>query len=352
MPRFRICQRGALALLAALLLTSQPGHADVKVVTSIKPLELLVRAVAPEVQVTTLVPPGSSPHTYSLRPSQRQALSEADAIFWIGPDMETFLERLLTSTDFRQRSHALQEAIPGMEDNEGSQDHDAHEHEHEERAHHEDEDEHEAHDEHAHHEEEDEHGAHDEHAHHEEEEEHEGHGHHHDHGDHDPHLWVDPALALDMARQIRDTLRDMNVLDAQQLDKNLASFEAAMAEKESTIREQLRPLADISLFAYHSALTHFAEHYELNLAGILTLNPDVAPGARRVRELKQTLAAANHPCLLTEPQFNRQWWHSITEGVEVTLSVWDPLATDIPATADGYLLFQQSIADAVSRCLP
>lgn len=329
---FRIHKPLTMALLTVLLFATQPGHAEVKVVTSIKPLELLVRAVAPEVQVTTLVPPGSSPHTYSLRPSQRQALSAADVIFWVGPDMETFLERLLTSADFRQRSHALQEAIPGMADNE-----DAHEHEHEEDVHHEDEDEHTAHDEHAHHEEEDEHGA---------------HGHSHDHGDNDPHLWVDPALALDMARQIRDILGDMNALEKQQLDENLATFEAAMAEKESAIREQLRPLADISLFAYHSALTHFAEHYELNLAGILTLNPDVAPGARRVRELKQTLTAAHHPCLLTEPQFNRQWWHSITEGVDVTLSVWDPLATDIPSTADGYLLFQQSIADAISHCLP
>lgn len=318
---FRIRKPLALSLLAALLFASQPGHAEVKVVTSIKPLELLVRAIAPEAQVTTLVPPGSSPHTYSLRPSQRQALSAADAIFWVGPDMETFLERLLTSPEFRQRSHALQQGlIPGHE-GEALHDHDHDADTHDAEAAHHDED-------------------------------HDEHGHSHDHGDNDPHLWVDPALALDMARQIRDILRGMDGLDPQQLDHNLAGFEAALAAKESAIREQLRPLADISLFAYHSALTRFAEHYELNLAGILTLNPDVAPGARRVRELKQTLTAAHHPCLLTEPQFNRQWWHSITEGTEVTLSTWDPLATDIPATPDGYLSFQQSIADAISRCLP
>jgi len=60
----------------------------------------------------------------------------------------------------------------------------------------------------------------------------------------------------------------------------------------------------------------------------------------------------NQPCLLTEPQFNRQWWRSITEGLDVTFSTWDPLATDIESTSEGYIQFQQSIADAVLECLP
>ena len=114
----------------------------------------------------------------------------------------------------------------------------------------------------------------------------------------------------------------------------------------------MAPAREIDIFAYHSALVRFTEHYELELAGVLTLNPELSPGARHVAEVQDKLRAATHPCLLTEPQFNRQWWRSITEGLNVTFSTWDPLAMDIPATETGYLDFQQSIADAILQCLP
>ena len=71
-----------------------------------------------------------------------------------------------------------------------------------------------------------------------------------------------------------------------------------------------------------------------------------------IAEVQEKLRNANHPCLLTEPQFNRQWWRSITENLNVTFSTWDPLATDIEATAQGYNNFQHSIVDAVLNCLP
>ncbi len=85
---------------------------------------------------------------------------------------------------------------------------------------------------------------------------------------------------------------------------------------------------------------------------MLTLNPELSPGARHVAEVQNKLREASHPCLLTEPQFNRQWWRSITEGLNVTFSTWDPLAMDIDANGTGYLDFQQSVADAVLKCLP
>ena len=85
---------------------------------------------------------------------------------------------------------------------------------------------------------------------------------------------------------------------------------------------------------------------------MLTLNPELSPGARHIAEVQNRLQQANQPCLLTEPQFNRQWWRSITEGLDITFSTWDPLATDIESNADGYINFQNSIADAVANCLP
>lgn len=299
----------ALALgLSALVATAPVSAANI--VTSIKPVELLVKAVAGDsVHVSTLVPPGSSPHNYSMKPSQRRALEQADVIFWIGPEMETFLNRLLTGPEFADRSVAFTE-IPDTPDEDAH-----HKHDH-----------------------------------------HSDHGHHHDHHDHgdgdDPHIWVNPALALQMVRDIHARLLTLGDLDKAELDANLARFEAELTDAEQTIRGRLAAASDISLFAYHSAFEPFAEHYGLHLTGVLTLNPELSPGARHIAEVQQKLQQANQPCLLTEPQFNRQWWRSITEGLDVTFSTWDPLAIDIESNAQGYVNFQLSIADAVANCLP
>lgn len=298
----RVGRSLAPVLFGAAVFTAAPANAEVNVVTSIKPLELLVRAVATEdVQVTTLVPPGSSPHNYTIRPSQRRALENADLVFWVGPDMETFLIRLLSAEEFHGRTIALSgEEVDGDE--------------------------------------------------HEEEQ---GHDHGHDHGEgDDPHLWVDPMLGLEMARDIAKALGEQEDADQNAINQKLAAFEAALTEREGSIRGQLGPAQEIDIFAYHNALTRFAEHYELELAGVLTLNPELSPGARHVAEVQNKLREATHPCLLTEPQFNRQWWRSITEGLDVTFSTWDPLAMEIDATETGYIDFQQSIADAILQCLP
>lgn len=298
-----------LAIALSALAIATPAAAT-NVVASIKPVELLVKAVAGDsVEVSTLVPPGSSPHNYSMKPSQRRALEQADVIFWVGPDMETFLNRLLGGKEFAGR------AVAFLESEGGESEHDEH------------------HDEHGH--------------------DHESDAHHHDHGDgEDPHIWVDPMLALDMAKDIRDALAELEGANPEQLNANLERFQTELLNKEQSIRASFAGLDNVSLFAYHDAFTRYAEHYGLTLEGVLTLNPELSPGARHIADVQAKLEAANHPCLLTEPQFNRQWWRSITEGLNVTFSTWDPLAIDIESTPAGYIEFQQSVADAVLKCLP
>ena len=311
----------ALALGLGSLVAAAPVSAA-NIVTSIKPLELLVKAVAgDEANVTTLVPPGSSPHNYSMKPSQRRALENADAIFWVGPEMETFLNRLLSSEEFEGRVLAFTEGEAHDDSHEEAEREKQHDHGHDQ-----------------HHDE----PAHDEHGHD-----------NHNHGDgDDPHIWVDPSLALEMAHDIHQKLASLGELDQDQLDRNLAHFEQELAITEQAIREQLAPLHSVDVFAYHSAFERFAEHYDLRLAGVLTLNPELSPGARHIAEVQQKLENANQPCLLTEPQFDSQWWRSITEGLNVTFSTWDALATDIESSPQGYIDFQNSIAEAVMKCSP
>lgn len=318
-----------VGLSAALTLGAVTAHATdekPKIVASLSPIELLVRAVAgDQVTVSTLVPAGASPHTYQLRPSERRQLAAADRIFWVGPGMESFLERLLTGPDFRDQSVALAQGADSPGDDARGHHDQVRQGDHTEAEHGQEHDSADAHD----------------------------HGHGHDHGDgEDPHIWLDPTLALDMAGKVAHSIEDLEGIDAEQVDRNLANFKVALKEREAAIRVQLQPAKDLDLFTYHDAFRRFAEHYGLTIAGVLTLSPERSPGARHLAEVQQRLQQADQPCLLTEPQFNRQWWESLMTDVEIPISTWDPLAGDIEPTATGYLEFQQSLADAVLRCLP
>lgn len=337
---------GLLGLIAVSAAHAQPeSQGELHIVTSLKPIELLARAIAPEdTRVTTLVPGGSSPHTYQMRPSERKALEQADVIFWVGPEMETFLDRILAGDDFSDRAVSLAGADTAAETSKaqanGHRGH-GHQESHGSKARQE-------HDDSADHIDHTDAGL-------TEEPSHSSGPHDHDHGDgEDPHIWLDPALAAGMAERIHQRLSAMNMVEQATLDQNLDRFRKELAQAEQTIRDRLNTPAvmDISIFTYHDAFGRFAEHYGLSIAGVLTASPERTPGAKHLAEVQGKLADAKQPCLLTEPQFNRKWWRSITENIEIEMSTWDPLASDISADAGGYVDFQFALADAVLSCLP
>ena len=71
--------RVLLGLLLCLTLVG--AHAEVRVLTSIKPLQLIAAAVqdgvgTPEV----LLPPGASPHNFALRPSDVRRVQEVELL--------------------------------------------------------------------------------------------------------------------------------------------------------------------------------------------------------------------------------------------------------------------------------
>ena len=80
----------SLTLISALSMTVQ---AKINVVASVKPVHSLVSGVMDGVGKPALIVKGSaSPHTYSLKPSQAQQIEEADFVFWMGHELESFLK--------------------------------------------------------------------------------------------------------------------------------------------------------------------------------------------------------------------------------------------------------------------
>ena len=74
------------------------ANAEIKVVASIKPIHSLASYLMDGVGKPSLIVDGyASPHGFALKPSHAKMLQEADIIFWVGEDIESFLIKPLSS---------------------------------------------------------------------------------------------------------------------------------------------------------------------------------------------------------------------------------------------------------------
>ena len=86
-----------LSILSFLTIFA-PANAEIKVVTSIKPIHSLASYLMDGVAKPDLIVDGyASPHGFALKPSHAKMLQEADLVFWVGEDLENFLEKPLKS---------------------------------------------------------------------------------------------------------------------------------------------------------------------------------------------------------------------------------------------------------------
>ena len=82
-----------ILIFSIILAGTSSTKAELKVVTTIKPLHSLIANVMEGIGEPALILEGStSPHSFILKPSHARLLEEADIIFWVGEDIETFME--------------------------------------------------------------------------------------------------------------------------------------------------------------------------------------------------------------------------------------------------------------------
>ncbi|WP_193336804.1 zinc ABC transporter substrate-binding protein [Devosia beringensis] len=329
-----------LTLLATALLTST-AFAAPNVVASIKPVHSLVAAVMAGVGEPTLIVKGSaSPHTYALRPSDAGALESADIVFWTGHGMELFLADALDTLATNAAVVELADA-PGitlLPVREGGA-FEAHMHEGEEHDHSgETAEEHAAHADAA------------EHTDHAAEDDHEGHD-HDEHGEGDMHFWLDPQNAKLMVTQIATTLATADPDNATAYQANAEAELVKLDELQAELVTTMAPVADKPFIVFHDAYQYFEARFGLDVAGSVTVSPEVAPGAARIDELKAKVGTLGATCVFAEPNFEPTIISAIIEGTSAKAGVLDPEGGALTEGADLYPTLLRGLATSLVDCL-
>ncbi len=318
----------SIIFVLSILFSSFSAHADVstdiKVVTTIKPLHSLISRIMETRGEPQLIIEGTNnPHTFVFRPSHAKMIEEADIVFWIGEDLEAFMEKPLNSLakDTKKIGFMDSESIEKIEFREKNifDDHDGHEDDHDEH-----EDEHEGHD--------DDHKD----------------AHAHAHGEFDPHIWLDPENAKEMVKIIRDELIKIDPEGQRQYSVNTAGATLELDNLINSIEKELSK--DISYIVFHDAYQYFENRFGVIPAGALTLNPDVLPGAKQIADIQDVINDKGIKCIFSEPQYNPKIIETLGNDMNVSTGVMDPLGAFIDAGPTMYVKLINGIANSIKEC--
>jgi zinc transport system substrate-binding protein len=295
-----------VAFVASFLLIGS-AQAEVNVLTSIKPLQLIAAAVQEGVAIPeVLLPPGASPHNYALRPSDVRKVQSVDLVYWIGPDMEGFLPRVLKGRTLP--SVAVQD-LPGLKLR---------------------------------------HFAEDSHSHAEEADEHD-----HDHrpGSLDAHLWLSPINARVIASKMAADLSAADPANAARYQSNLKAFDERLDALDLRLKARLAGIANKPYFVFHEAFDYFEDAYDLKHAGVFSVAAEVQPGAQHVAAMRTRLQEVGKTCVFSEPPLRPRLAETLVAGLPVKLAELDALGGYTPATAQGYEQVLEKLGNDLAGCL-
>jgi len=311
-----------------------PANAEIKVVTSIKPIHSLASYLMDGVAKPDLIVDGyASPHGFALKPSHAKMLQNADIIFWVGEDIESFLEKPLKSIAKKADKIELME-IKGLtklkfrERNifEGHDDHGHKEDDHDDHA--KKEDDH------------DDHGHDDEHK----EDGHDDHG----HGEYDPHIWLDPMNAKVILSEMAEHLIENDQKNETKYKANLKKAHKDIDKLTKKVKSELNK--DFKSIVFHDAYQYFEKRFGINILGAFTVNTDVMPGAEQLAEIREIIEHDKVSCVFSEPQFNPDIIKAVAKDTNVATGVIDPLGATLNPGKDLYFDLIGNMSKSFKGC--
>ena len=311
-----------LSILSVLTFFT-PVNAEVKVVTSIKPLHSLASYLMDGVAKPDLIVDGyASPHGFAMKPSHAKMLQNADLIFWVGEDLESFLEKPLSSIAKKAEKIELME-IKGLNVLKFRERNIFDEHDHDDH---------------------DDHGKKEEHDDHDDHDGHEGHA----HGEYDPHIWLDPMNAKVILNEMAEHLIENDAKNASKYKSNLKKALKEIDKLNKDVKAELSK--STASIVFHDAYQYFEERYGVNILGAFTVNTDVMPGAEQLAEIREIIEHDKVTCVFSEPQFNPDIIKAVAKDMNIKTGVVDPLGATLDPGKDLYFKLIRNMSASFKGC--
>ncbi len=301
--------------------TGMQGKTSVRtpnIVTTIKPIHSIVSNLSQGIfEPVLLLPDNASPHTYTLKASSVQQISQAALIIWVGKDLESFLENsvqnkepskvltLIDLTELTLLTNRTGDAWHHSHTHEHSHAHDSHEHEH-----------------------------------------------NHAHKSIDNHIWLSIDNMKIIAKHIAEKLITIDLEHKEIYKTNLTLLLAKLDKLDKDITRKLNKKTNPFL-VFHDAYQYLELQHKLNNLGTIIV-PHSTTSAKRINDINKLVQKGEVACIFYEPQFNQDIIDNILEDSttrdKVKVLMLDPLGSSYPAGTNNYFDTMQGLAETIETC--
>lgn len=279
------------AVIATLLATATscsksspptpPAGQKMLVAVSILPQAYFAQRIGGEhVALEVLVGPGQNPHAYEPTVRQMTELSQAHLLLTIGVPFEDALTPRLKEVCPALKIVPAQQGIERVPM--GEVDHDA------------------------------------------------DHGHAMKADDPDPHIWLSPVLAKQIAANICEAFCQADAVHAEDYRRNLQSLLADLDNLDAELAKALEPLAGRTIYVFHPAFGYFARRYGLKQRAVEIEGK--SPGPQQLQALIDQARADGVKVIFVQPQFSDQAARAVAEQIGGAVVPMDDLAKDYLAS--------------------
>ncbi|SER43769.1 zinc transport system substrate-binding protein [Gracilibacillus ureilyticus] len=257
----------------------ESGNEVLEVFTSLYPLEYFASEIGGEyVKVTSILPQGADPHNFEPTSKLMVEIAEGDLFIYNGANMETYASAIEDAV--KDEDVKIVEAAEGISLVDHIHDHTEgtveteQEHSEEEAPATEDEHSHEV-------------TAGDEEA-------------DHNHGDVDPHVWLDPTMAIGLAENIKDALIEANPDQADIFEENFHSLEERLVALDDEFHETIEQAANNEILVTHAAYGYWEQSYGIEQIAITGISPSDEPSQKEIEMIIEHVGTSGIQYLLFE----------------------------------------------------
>ncbi|MFY9154218.1 MAG: zinc ABC transporter substrate-binding protein [Prolixibacteraceae bacterium] len=227
-------------------------------------------------QVNVLVPPGASPHDYSVLPSQMKALSKSKV--WLQIGLLSFEEVWNDKFADMNKDLRIVNCSEGIDPIAGSDEHETEDPEHD-------------------------------------------HG-----GGIDPHIWLAPNDAKILAKNTLIALKSGFPEHAEAFEKNFIQLTAEMDSLSNEIEQELASMPNRSFLIFHPTLGYFARQFQLEQIPLELDGKEPSP--RHMKDIVDVARRKNIHTILIQKEFDTENALQLSREIEGKVVVIDPLDYD------------------------
>jgi len=257
-----------ILILLFLIISNHSFAEKIKVIASIAPLADFTKQVGGErVDVKLLLPPGASPHIYEPTPKAMKDVSNARVFVKIGAGLEFWAEKIIKASGNKRL--IIVDSSSGVSLIRET--------------------------------------------------------HSHSSLSADPHIWLDPVIAVGIVTKIEKALIEADPQGTQFYKQNAFIYKKKLFQLDKEISKKVKTFRIKEYVTVDPAWNYFSKRYGLRVAGVIEESPGKEPSPKHIANIIREINRIGSRVVFVEPQFNPKIAEAVAKESGARVLFLDPI---------------------------